>query len=260
MKTMKILLAVVLVAICVVGCGKSEPPRVTVESRGQEAEKKMQEKKNAIAEVSAVFTGKFAEEKTPKPDWLKEAKGEKTTPFAIAKVQYVAFLKMGHVLDYFDAKYVHSFGTLTWADTGIPEKDAKFLFRETGLILAENLMATLKLSREEREQAGQCGQGEDSLVFSDGVRVIEYIARILQEIGAEPKNIATTSADFRKYALKVHKEELDRWRRELKVRPDSADLQGLLYGAIRDAVDGWHFSPKELGLSKDEIALMKPRG
>lgn len=227
------------------------------EARNKEFKKAADDKAAAIQEVKAAFYVSFGDEGpitpiTGKPKWFKKAKGEKSNPFAIVKAQQPIFLGMRLAFSYFDPKYVHSFGrVLEWKEVHFPEEDARKNYREAGSILAKNLFATLRCSREEREQAGKFGRGEGSMEFSDGVRILDYAIEILTEIDVDPK------VDLRKIALGVHKEKITRWRKELAGRPDSADVQGLLYGAVSDAIDGWHFSPKELGLTKSERALLK---
>jgi len=258
-----------------VACSKSESPLATqspvavkndaelaarqTDAKNKGEAKKLEDKGAAIKEVETAF-GAITEDS--EPSWLKDVRGEKMSPFTVAKTTYPIFLRMSYVLYYFSDEHSHSFGKLSWIDVpAVSKKEAEKNYRETGKVLAKNLVETLKFTREEREHAGQCEQGSEAiLVFSQGINILEYVIHILEKIEAEPKEIGMSSSDLRGLALKINKEEIDHWRKELLTRPNSADLQGLLHGAIREAIDAWNFNPKELGLTKEEIALMKPRG
>lgn len=132
--------------------------------------------------------------------------------------------------------------------------------RKHGPTLASSLLKVFDELREERVAAGECvywftGMRRSSFSFADGSAVMDLVARVLKQSGFRPEDIGRRPPELRdivkkdivQYVQEARKLGRDAW----VSRPGSVSQ------SVNAGIKKWNFTPQELGLNQDEVALLK---
>lgn len=134
------------------------------------------------------------------------------------------------------------------------EGGIKILVTNAGLAAARELFVAL----QKPSSTTICNRGEGSFSTDEPLRVAENIKEVLVEIGKEPKDIGIKNAEIRPKVLSAVKVRLATIRKRIESGEASkSDVSGMFNYLVKDAVEHWHFTPLELGLTKDEAAQIR---
>ncbi|MBI2121518.1 MAG: hypothetical protein HYT98_00195 [Candidatus Sungbacteria bacterium] len=138
----------------------------------------------------------------------------------------------------------------------IPETESgvRTLVANAGLAAARELLAAL----QKPYPVMTCGRGERSFNTNDPLVVAKNIAEVLMEIGKEPSDIGLKGGRLRKETLLAVKARLTTIRKMIENGEASkSDGGGEFNYLASDAVKNWHFTPGEIGLTKEETAQIR---
>lgn len=217
----------------------------------------------AIKNIRAAFDPKAEPPVGDQPTWVSELRRGSPQPAGEACQKLDKFYQMDWALDQMSQDLDVLYGEearISWLEIGFEEDQARKLHRETGLTAAKSLLAVFSLPRETRRKM-ECGRGEGVFELDDGMRLMSDISRVLQSIKDEPKAIGSSPTMLRQVLLKDLREQIAYLRAEIKagrVKESDGGVNAIRYVA-QEATREWDFTPKELGLTAEEVAMLHQR-
>lgn len=154
-----------------------------------------------------------------------------------------------------------SISDFSWDEIGMTEEQARKELRTAGLQTVKELVAVYANSIDQRGRAGHFGRGEGAREFMNGVDVMNEITYILVEAHAEPKDVGQSPASLRAVLILDLRMYLA-WTRKLAAVDlplVSTDRYGSVLYAIERAQQEYGVSLQELGLTKEELAMLNAR-
>lgn len=267
---------VILFAVNLVACGRSETPTPTAQparivndpgSRKEEMQKREddQEKRDKerrqqiIDEVRQAFDLAKEPERDQfgrkSPDWTKELEAASTVGAKPCR-DSEKFDKMSSAFGYLRGQYVVPPPPITWEEIGANKDAVRELtahYRVLGLRVASSFVEVFKMPRPARTKI-QCGAGEGSFTLDDTDRVMRVIVNALTEVNENPTVIKQTPESLRTMLRKDFAERLAEIREDIKEgRASESDGMGHFLYIVREAIEEWKFVPEELKLTKKEV-------
>lgn len=236
---------------------KAEAGRVEGEKRVEEARQRGAERRQELVKsIRAAFDPTRTETSSDQPTWVSELRRGSPQPASEACEKRDKFYSMNWALGPMDSE---AEDRISWSEIGLEEGQARKFHRETGLAVAKSFLAIFSLPREIRQNT-TCGRGEGTFDLHDGLRIMQEISRILQSVKAEPKAIGSSPAMLRQILLKDLREQITYLRGEIKAaRTSASDGAGRIRWIAEEATREWSFTPKELGLTTEEVAMLQKK-
>jgi len=237
---------------------------VNAQKADQDAKKKAEEarvaeeetqKQEQVIRSARIAFGLEKDDSNKDPNWIQEVTEAKGTgPFVEACEGRFQAINMSRYINPSENNSIY------WEKIGIDKKAAEKIFKQTGLKTARLFLKIVTLPIDVRYKAGACGEGEATLDYHEGDRLILEVLDILQDIKSTPKDLNTTSVALRQLALKDFKAQITYWRNQIATQqaPRGGDLNGFLFSAVRNATE-WQFTPDELGLNAEEREGLKKK-
>ncbi|MBI2624402.1 hypothetical protein HYW67_02820 [Candidatus Parcubacteria bacterium] len=237
---------------------EEEKKKADAEAEQQARERRAERRAELIMEIRAAFDPK-AEVPGDQPTWVRELRSSKPQSVVEACAKLEKFREVDWALKHMDLPEAEDQAEdpISWPEIGLEAHRAKNLHRETGLATAKSLLAFFSLPRKTRQEA-ECGRGEGVFGLHDGIRLMWEISRILQAIEAKPKAIGSSTEMLRQVLLKDLREQIVYLRSEIKagrVKASDGGAEAIRYVA-QEATRSWSFTPKELGLTTEEVAML----
>ncbi|GEM_PF-5910896 len=283
--TKRTIVAVMVAAVALVGCGcgrtEKAAPEVTgaeqlaaapalaaqrVREAAQEADRRQQEHERLKTDKIVAIQQAFGESSdSPSslsdPSWEKELKGGTTrteTLYSLICAQDLRFAKMGSALQRMND--AEDLPKITWEETGIKPESAVAQYRVMGVSLAKSYFSVFGKSMKERGEVKACHSGEGNWAFTDSLRIMEETRLVMKEAHLTPADVdkKLTSASMRQALLADIKSYVFYMGQRIRGgEASSSDGLGQVLEVVRNAVEEYHFSADQFGLTPDELKRVR---
>lgn len=251
-------LAVILVAaVLTLGCGSQTPPasdQVTTEqaaaaeptpeaTQSRAAQDSIKEARAREDHQNRVAT--YREAFATNDTWHEQL-GSSPYPFAQACAMMLRADGMKFSIDMVKG------GQITWSELGLTEVQAEEKLKATAKTAAQSLFKGWKQPSAIRAQARTCDQGEGQYEWTESLRLLRDIKRVLDLGQLSPADIGTSPAELRSMLIADLKIELE------QARQGGSDKLGWFLHTFNDAQDEYNILPVEIGLKPEELSELSP--